>query len=596
MDLLKKYWYWPVVAIILGIMFTTMYYSSKGDSAIVDEIAHIPSGYSYVTTGDYRLNPEHPPLIKDLSGLALLPLKLNFPYDYWRANSPVVNNQWEMGWKFIYKTAGNDPAEILLHARLPIMLISLLGGLLVFWWAKQLFGVKAGLLALVLYAFDANIIAHSRFVTTDLGISVAVLLNMFALWWFWKKPTWQNMFFAATTFFIALITKFSAAILAPTYAIIFIMLIIRKGDQNKTDLLNGIFNTDWKKRFVSAFFSFAMICIVGFVMMWGFYFFHTINMPAQVQKDLIVESIPQGNAISSAMVSMSSNPVLKPLNQYLLGFYMVTSHVEGGHDAFAFGQVSNKGWWWYYPATIAIKTAIPLFILALLMFVYWKRLPKKEWFTEVYFWILPLVLLAMGMQGSINLGIRYMLPIYAFIFVAFSRLAVLIDFKNLVSKKRDWKLAVGTVIMVLALIWYVLGSLLTYPHYLSYFNEFVGGYQNGYKYLTDSNVDWGQDIKRLSVWIKDSQVSKDHKCNYQTYVDVFPGAFEANYYIGSDRMIEWHVQNGKPNGCFAISATFLQNSRLKKSANGGMDYSWLDSYKPIDNINGSILIYDLKQQ
>ncbi len=596
MEILKKYWYWALVPVILGVMFITMFYSSKGDSAIVDEIAHIPSGYSYITTGDYRLNPEHPPLIKDLAAVPLLFLNLKFPYDYWKANLPVINNQWQMGWKFIYETAGNDPSKILEAAHIPMMLLSLTLGLLVFIWAKKLFGVKAGLFALVLYAFDASIIAHSRFVTTDLGISFALFLNLFSLFYFLEKPTKKRMFLTAVTFFIALVTKFSVAILGPVYIIIFLMLLARKGTQKETTLLTGIFDQKLTKRFISALVSFAIICLSGVVMMWGFYFFHTMNMPAEVQRALIHESIPGNSVVADTLAGMSGNQVTKPLAQWLLGFSMVAGHVEGGHDAFLLGMTSNKGWWYYYPVVLALKTAIPIFFFLAFLFIFRKKLQWNGWFTEIYLWVLPLVLLVMGMQGSINLGIRYMLPIFPFIFVAVARLTGLIDFTAIKNGLKDWKaLSVALLIPVLT-VWYVLGSLSAYPHYLSYFNEFVGGYQNGYKYLTDSNLDWGQDVKRLSEWIKTSDMSKEHKCQYQTYVDVFPGSMPAAYYIGRDRMIEWHVQNGKPTGCFAISATFYQNSKMKKEANGGMDYAWLDSEKPITNIGGSILIYDLKKQ
>jgi hypothetical protein len=306
-------------------------------------------------------------------------------------------------------------------------------------------------------------------------------------------------------------------------------------------------------------------------------------MPAQVQKDLIAES--GVGPFTAPLQSLSNSPITKPLAQWLLGFAMVTSHVEGGHDAFLLGQTSNQGWWYYYPVTIALKTQIGLFVLLIATLLLLTKLEKKHWFDEAFLWVLPVILLGMGMQGKINLGIRYMLPIYAFLFLFVARLANVITFDNLKRfKDNGLKFALSWVV-VAAMTWYVLSGILVYPHYLAYYNEFVGGYKNGYKYLTDSNTDWGQDIKRLSKWVDDKQVDS-------ISVDVFPGAFEAEQYLG-DKMVEWHVQNGRPTGYFALSATFYQNSRLKKGANGGMDYSWLDDIKPIENIGGSILIYKL---
>lgn len=187
----------------------------------------------------------------------------------------------------------------------------------------------------------------------------------------------------------------------------------------------------------------------------------------------------------------------------------------------------------------------------------------------------------MGMQGKINLGIRYMLPLYAFLFLFIARLAGLIDLKALRKK-----ITILPVIVMVLIGWYVAEAIIVYPHYLSYYNEFIGGYKNGYKYLTDSNTDWGQDLKRLNIWVEKNNIK-------EIYVDVFPGSFSARQYLG-DKAIEWHVQNGKPRGYFAVSATFYQNSRLKKTANDGMDYSWLDKMKPVANIGGSILVYNVE--
>lgn len=595
MNFIKKYSFGIIAAMLLLIMFGLMYFSAKSESNIVDEIAHIPSGYSYITTGDYHLNPEHPPLIKDLAAIPLVLSGVKFPYDYWRSNDPVINNQWEMGWRFIYQI-GNDPDYITILARIPMMLVSLLFGFFVYKWAKELYGKKAGIFALILFAFNTNIIAHSRYVTTDLGISAAFFINMYFIYRFLKNPKYRTLFGAAFTFFVVLVTKFSAAVLVPTYGIVFLMLLFSKGSGDEKTLLTKIHDNKWFKRLYASILSFVIIGLSGIFFMWVFYVLHTINMPAEVQKGLITESLGTGTG-QNILLALAGNPVTKPLAQYLLGFVMVASHVQGGHDAYFLGMVSNKGWWYYYPVTIAIKTQIPIFILSILSFVFWKWEKKKDWFTETYFWILPVVLLAMGMQGSINLGIRYMLPIYAFIFVAISKIATMIGFKqfeflwsSVKNKSGKTKSSIlimcSTITVTLLLFWYVISGVGTFPYYLSYFNEFVGGYKNGYHYLTDSNVDWGQDVKRLSQWAEKEGIEK-------IYVDVFPGSMPAKYYLG-DRMIEWHVQNGRPKGYFALSATFYQNSRLKKNANDGMDYAWLDGVKPIKNLGGSILIYDLR--
>lgn len=589
---IKKHWVTISVTLILAVMAGLMFFSSKGDSNIVDEVAHIPSGFSYITRGDYRLNPEHPPLIKDLAAVPLVMIGAKFPYVYWEANNPVVNNQWETGWRFLYQM-GNNPDQMNILARIPVMLLSLLFGYLVFLWSKKLYGNKAGVLALTLYAFNTAVIAHSRFVTTDLGVSLMFFINMFALYYYIQKPSLKRLIGTGLTFGLVLITKFSAAVCIPTYFLVLMMLFLKPGTVKPQKFLEEVNGPNRWKRLWAGVVSFVVIGAVGVVAMWIFYFPHTMNMPPQVQVDLINESLPEGGIFASSLTKMSGNIVTRPIGQYLLGFFMVTSHVEGGHDAFFLGMVSNQGWWYYYPVVLALKTQIGLFVLLVLMAVYWKRTNHKDWFTEWYFWTLPVALMYLGMTGKLNLGVRYMLPIYAFAFVYVSKVANVFDWdtvRALWNKKVNpsgKSSLLATVLIGLATLWYVLAGILIYPHYLSYYNEFVGGYKNGYKYLTDSNTDWGQDVKRLSEWVDKEGIKV-------IFVDVFPGSMPAKYYLGN-KMIEWHVQNGIPpkDSYFAVSATFYQNSRLKKDKNGGMDYAWLDDMTPVANIGGSILIYKM---
>jgi hypothetical protein len=583
MSFLKKHWLGVTVASILIIMFGIMFTTALGESPVVDEIAHIPSGFSYMTTGDYRLNPEHPPLIKDLSAIPLIIWGAKFPYGYWASNNPVVNNEWNVGWKFIYGM-GNNPNTLMILARLPMILLSLVFAYFVFRWAKELFGKKAGVLALILYAFNETIIAHSGFVTTDIGVSFAIFLSMYVLYKFLKNPRKLTLILSGLTFGFALLTKFSGPILAPAYIVIFIMLLLKRGEKEEEGFLARINDKRLKKRFTSGFLSFLMIGFLGFFCMWLVYIPHTMFMPAKVQQTLIAQSLPQtsglGKTAKDILTPMSNNFLTKPLAQWFLGFVMVASHVEGGHDSFFMGQVGNQGWWLYYPVALAIKTPIPIFIFILLIIFFWRSFKHKDWFTETYFWIIPAILLFMGIQGKIDLGIRYMLPMFAFVFIFISRAGEKIDLKALLKK-----ISIMQIIIILLVVWYIVEAILIYPYYMSYYNEFIGGYQNGYKYLTDSNTDWGQDLKYLNTWVDQHHIKK-------IYVDAFPGSFSEAYYLNG-KAIPWHVTEGRPKGWFAVSVTFYQSSKLYTKSNG-TDYSWLNSIKPVKNLGGAILIYDLK--
>src|ERR1035437_4308336 len=117
----NKKWVTAVLVVaILGVMFGTLISLARGDSGTTDEVAHIPSGFSYVNALDYRLNPEHPPLAKALAGIPLQFLHLKTFYE---KPSWLAINQWEAGWDFIYRM-GNNADQILFWSRLPIILLT----------------------------------------------------------------------------------------------------------------------------------------------------------------------------------------------------------------------------------------------------------------------------------------------------------------------------------------------------------------------------------------------------------------------------------------------------------------------------------------
>ncbi|HEY4506715.1 MAG TPA: hypothetical protein VJH71_00935, partial [Candidatus Paceibacterota bacterium] len=100
-----------IVLVIITAAIVLAITSAWNDSLIVDEIPHIGAGYSYVSKGDYRLNPEHPPLAKDVAGLPLKFLNLKqdaFATEFW---STDINGQWDFGRRLIFNS-GNDAIKI----------------------------------------------------------------------------------------------------------------------------------------------------------------------------------------------------------------------------------------------------------------------------------------------------------------------------------------------------------------------------------------------------------------------------------------------------------------------------------------------------
>jgi len=138
------------------------------------------------------------------------------------------------------------------------------------------------------------------------------------------------------------------------------------------------------------------------------------------------------------------------------------------------------------------------------------------------------------------------------------------------------------ILLVLLCSWYVIGTVAIGPHYLAYFNEFVGGPNNGYRYLVDSNLDWGQDLKNLSKYMTAQDIP-------EIYLSYFGTADPAYYGIRFQPMPDTPPSPGAAPAYYAISATSLQNVYSSEGKSG----HWLAGYSPVRKIGYSIFVYRL---
>src|SRR3989338_4044520 len=206
---------------LLFLTFLLPFLSMQNFSPASDEVTHLPSGYSYLRTGEIKLNPQHPPLIKMLAAIPLLFLDLKFD-----SNDPNLigpkTDEWQFGRDFLFN---NGADRLLFWGRIPIILLSVLLGWDVFKWGRELFGHKAGVVGLFIYAFMPNIIAHSQFVTTDFGVTAFSFIALYHLWKFTVNPSSKNILYSGLTLGLALGSKFSAVLLLPTSLILLAVFI-----------------------------------------------------------------------------------------------------------------------------------------------------------------------------------------------------------------------------------------------------------------------------------------------------------------------------------------------------------------------------------
>jgi hypothetical protein len=214
-----------VVLLLAVVAFSLMLYASRTDSAIDDELAHIPAGYGYVHNLDYRLNPEHPPLVKALAMLPVLLLNPNFPTNV-AAWQTAINGQWDMGSAFLYH-AGNDANAIIQTARIMPILLTILLILLLYFFARKLMGPWWALIPTALIALDPTVLAHGHYVTTDIGAAFGVLFSLYYFIKYFETPRTRYLWYAGLAFGVAQIAKFSTPLLIPLYIFLILVLWVR---------------------------------------------------------------------------------------------------------------------------------------------------------------------------------------------------------------------------------------------------------------------------------------------------------------------------------------------------------------------------------
>ena len=255
-----------IAVILLGICFLFAFFSIRDMALTFDEVAHVPSGYSYLAFQDYRLNPEHPPLAKDISSIPLLFLNLNFPTDHpcWTED---VNGQWDCGEQFIFKS-GNDPDQIIFWSRLPMIFLLVLLGWFIFFWVKKLGGNKPALLSLLLFSFSPTFLAHGRLVTTDIAAVLGFLIAIYFWLKFLKLPKLKNIFIAGIMLGIALCIKFSLILLIPLFAVVTVVYAYLKAKKISAKIKLIL-------KYIGLSIIAGMVALV--LVVWPIYQFHIYN-------------------------------------------------------------------------------------------------------------------------------------------------------------------------------------------------------------------------------------------------------------------------------------------------------------------------------
>ncbi|HYU98661.1 MAG TPA: glycosyltransferase family 39 protein [Pyrinomonadaceae bacterium] len=462
-----------VCGALLLLMAVNLFAAISRKSITNDEIVHIPAGYYHLVAGEFQLNNEHPPLVKMWAALPLLIVQPDEP----PAPKTDDENFMERTWGFHERFWQANQARfqtVTFWPRLMMIPITLALGALIFVLARKLFGETAALIAVALYVLEPTVLAHGRVVHTDVPAALAYLLFFFVLHRYSEAPGTKRALILGLVCGVALLTKFSMLVLLPVLAIYFLARLF-------------IYRRD-RKQLKQILFHSALITEVVLFLVNAAYYFQRPVLEASDVRWVAMKS-PALVGFVTTFVRLAS--YLVP-TYYLFGVYNIELHIHFGHATSLLGQYNDLGWWYYFPVAFALKTTIPFLLLAIVALGWsvW-RFVRRDW---RFLWlVVPVgIYLAISLTSHINIGIRHFLPIYPFLFIAGGALLA-----QLLQARR----LVGIPVLILLLGWMSFEAMRTFPNYTPYMNQLASGHPHWY-YLSDSNVEWGDDVNALADYLK----------------------------------------------------------------------------------------------
>jgi hypothetical protein len=584
---------WPA-AMILFAMFSLALTSMESESPTFDEQGFLVRGVAYLRgeeSGSRHIQVGHPLGLNALNAILIAydpTIRLPTDHPAWQETSfhrPAELFLWEIG---------NDVDRIMFLGRLPSIWLGVLMAAIGARWAIELAAETArlsrksrqipnerdrraldpglawvGLITLLLFAFDPNILAHMRLATTDLGLAAAALLAGFSLWRFLRRPTWQSVIIAGATLGLLQNTKFTALLFVPLFGIIIFINLWQRRKNGVPQLLRiGLLSS-------------VIYPLSALFFLWAANGFQVgvLNAP-----------LPAFGRMGGMAI---------PLSHYLDQLLDIGGRLQVSTPSFLLGRYSDSGWWYYFPVAFFLKTPMPILLLIgwalVLAFRFFRHSTPGSKTNTVFnlsmVLIPPVGYFLIALTSEINLGYRHLLPVLPFLYVFTGFImGYFLAFQLEMSTKIQRKFSRVAVLGLLG--WLAVISLWLFPHYLAFFNLLAGGPNNGWRALVDSNIDWGQDLGNLKQWMDDEEI--DH-----VWLSYFgegrPEYYDIDY-TGLDsfppRLMNPEAQPFYPfdpaPGWYAISATTVQGVHFADHA----QFDYFRTREPAAKVGYSIFLYE----
>ena len=447
-DILQRRAVWIVIGLIaLGSLRIALTYTVFNHTS--DEPAHIACGMQWLDQGKYTYEAQHPPLTRVMVALVpyLAGVRGNRQGDMNFEGTTILygGGPGQYDWRLALSRAGNLP-------------FFWLACWMVFLWGRKILGPSAGVVAVLIFSMIPTVLAHAGLSTTDMGVTACMAAAMYASLRLIEEPGVKTAAWFGLAMGLMVLSKFSALVYYPAAAALAFALWVWATRPRIAEVA---------RRAARLLPWIAGGGVFAFFLIWAGYRF-----------------------------SFGKNaylPFPAPFPELFAGVHAVADHNSAGHLSYLFGQLQMDGWWYFFPVLMAVK--LPLALLALIAIGLWKR-PKggqDGWIFGIAVAI-PLAMLAVAMAARINIGIRHILPMFPFLALIAAAGAMWLMEAGRQQTWARWTLAI-------ALVWLCGSSLAAHPDYLAYFNALAGDHPE--RIAVDSDLDWGQDIKRLGERLKE---------------------------------------------------------------------------------------------
>jgi len=508
--------------------------SRKG--LFIDDSMHMPAGYSYLLTHDYRLNQEHPPLIKLLSGLGLWELHLYFPFESPGWQQAATPGDPEDGMVRIeeafFESNAKQFERIAFYGRLPVLVIPLLLLLAAWWFTRQLFGPVPALISVFLLAMEPNIAGNAIVVQNDVAAALALLLFVIAVKKFVTDARVIGALALGGALGLGLVTKYSLVVLVPVSCVIVIACVMWRLIRKRSSVGAVV---------LSSF----VVFVTAYLILIACYAFHIDRIDANESSEIANWFYLSGQTAEAFKRLLIWLPPLLP-RYFVSGIDMVVQDSRDGRPAFLLGQISDTGWWYYFPVAFALKTTIPFLLASIGGFV-WAvyQVLRCKCYAILYVVMPGVFYLALTMTSHLNIGVRHLLPMFPFAAIAGAGFVSAVIECGL-KRSRGLGVAVAAVALVPCLVI----AVSAFPNYLTYFSPLAGGAARGWQMLSDSNVETGQEVKPLARYLK------DHGENRVTGIMV-GGEFLKFYGIQADDFPGWYDDEDSEDAAEPIKTEYI---------------------------------------